>query len=109
MPGLPGRREPILARAWRLALSLTGAAALSGVVAAQSSEGRFVRPPPAAHVRFSDDRIAEVVRFGAEHSAAFRRLQFAIEQSDSTVYVQEGRCPQRLRSCTRLMPAAGVR
>ena len=65
---------------------------------------------PAAHVRFNNDRIAEVLGFAVDRSQAFRQLMATIEASDGFVYLDEGRCRRgTLRSCLQILPTPGAR
>lgn len=55
------------------------------------------------HLRCETGRIAATIDYGASRSAAFCSLITAIEASDTVVYLQNGRCPEGLRSCLQLL------
>jgi hypothetical protein len=69
----------------------------AGVLAAGPHAAATHAEDPSSHVRFDDDRIAEVFRFVVERSATFRRLVADLDASDCIVYVQPGTCARRRR------------
>ena len=60
-----------------------------------------------AHLRSSSAAITALMQQAAERSATFRQLVQAIEQSDSYVYVNEGKCGQGARACFVTVTKAG--
>src|SRR5262245_35914000 len=63
----------------------------------------FAGGDESSHVRFSNERIAEMFRFAADRSATFRGLVRALEASGGIVYLGEGKCMEgRLHSCVHV-------
>lgn len=87
--------------------------AMSGIVSAHPGCAGFSianGDDALRHIRFKNDRIAEVMRFAIQRSPAFRRLVTTIEASNSVVYIEEGVCHQAdLAACIRLLPAGDSR
>jgi hypothetical protein len=81
-----------------------------GVSLIGSAAAAEARSTPAAHVRFNNARIAEVLEFAMDHSSRFRELVAAIEASNDFVYLDEGRCPKpSMRACLKILPTPGAR
>ena len=84
-------------RTWRVAV-IVGTLVLGRVSVAGSADVTARR-----HVRFDNERIAEVFQRVVQRSAAFRKLLIEINASDTFVYIEDGRCSTRtIRSCLML-------
>jgi len=80
---------------------------LAALVAAASS---LCAQPALArgHVRFVNDRIAEVFEYAMNRSPSFRELIATLDILDRVVYVEEGQCGDGTpRGCLVLMPMSG--
>jgi hypothetical protein len=68
------------------------------------------RAEESRHIRFKNDRIAEVMRFAIQRSPTFRGLVETIEASNAVVYVEEGVCRRAgVVACTSVVPTVGSR
>jgi hypothetical protein len=86
-------------RRWRIALLLCGVSLLSVHTAVAGG-----------HVRFDNDRIAEVFHYAMWRSPSFRDLVATLEMLDRVVYVEEGKCRNlQQHSCLILMPTPGAK
>ena len=62
------------------------------------------------HIRFKNERIAEVMAVARRQSPAFSSIVNAIEASNAVVYVEEGRCRRDVANpCLRLVSATAGR
>jgi hypothetical protein len=60
--------------------------------------------PLSNHVRTSNDRIAEVMRYAIKHSPSFGDLLATFDTLDRVVYIEEGKCQHReIRACLQLV------
>ena len=99
------------------ALAMTAALQIEVPVAVAGSRIRLVRPDcagaftatvasgdPAPHVRSTNSRIQEVLRYALAKSESFRDLLATLDLVDRVVYVEEGTCrnPEH-RSCLSLV------
>jgi hypothetical protein len=86
-------------RSGRVAVLLCGVSLLSAHAAVTGG-----------HVRFDNDRIAEVFHYAMWRSPSFRELVATLEMLDRVVYVDEGQCRHREQhSCLVLMPTPGAK
>jgi hypothetical protein len=86
-------------RSWRIAPLLCGVSLLSVNTAVAGG-----------HVRFDNDRIAEVFHYAMWRSPSFRELVATLEMLDRVVYVEEGKCRNlEQHSCLVLMPTPGAK
>src|SRR5512138_754781 len=81
-----------------MAMMVVGAVLAARDSSAQVSEN---------HLRSSTPAIAVLMQQAGERSATFRQLGQTIEQSDSYVYVNEGKCGQDARACFVTVTKAG--
>src|SRR5581483_1003504 len=65
--------------------TMTALSACAGIAA-------LLAAAPSPHLRVTNERILEVMRFAAVRSTTFRALVASIEGSNRIVYVDEGRC-----------------
>ena len=77
--------------------------AVGAILAARNSAAQ----PSEAHVRSFSPAIVALMQRAGERSATFRQLVQTIEQSDSYVYVDEGKCGQDARACFVTVTKAG--
>ena len=82
----------------RVAMVVVGA-----ILAARDSTAQ----PSEAHVRSFSPAIVALMQRAGERSATSRQLIRTIEQSDSYVYVDEGKCGQDARACFVTVTKAG--
>ena len=69
-----------------------------------------VKDMSARHIRYKNDRIAEVVELAIQRSSTFGDLVATIETSDAVVYIKEGRCGEGdVRACLRFVSGPGPR
>ena len=83
------------------------AAALSATAAAGASGASGAAP---GRIRYTNERIADAFEWALLRSETFRDLVARVEQSDMTVYIDDGRCPQSARgACLHVLPFASER
>ena len=75
-------------------MMMTGLAGMGWPVAAAS-----MNAPATGRVRSSNAVIGRVLKEASDRSRTFRRLVEAINVSDGTVYVEEGKCRYAFRAC----------
>jgi len=86
------------------AIAVTACTVFLGAASLCQTTLAGVNPPPAAHVRTSNRRIADVLREALRRSESFRDLIATLEGLDRTVYVEEAKCDaDGVRSCLHIV------
>jgi len=66
-------------------------------------------PPPTSHVRSSNSRIAEVLRYAKTRSVSFEDLIATLDGLDTVVIVEDGVCRAgEFLSCVHVLPSRRV-
>jgi hypothetical protein len=78
-----------------VAAAVLGITRVSGAADANS----MVPEMPAPHVRSSNSKLVDLIQQATERSRTFRGLVDAINDSDSIVFVNKGRCGHGVRAC----------